>query len=295
MGLPTRSAAAFDVLVSALRVGQADARANGDPNWTAVPASGIASAAFAADRKTLVGTRTAARSVAPGNAAPFDQLPPARGCVAYDPYGSATPITTVPTTLAVPLPAPDVNDTEPPAGGETTHMSVVDKDGNAVALTQTNSSVFGSGGFVDGFFLNDSGFRFTDATINAPSRSRWRVRTTTIAPTIVLRRGSVEMVVGAPGGGRIPTEIAQVMVYTIDYGMDPLDAVKMPRIFPSQQDTRVQLEHGFTPQLLREAREMGYEPVPPSPEYARLYMIVRRGTVWVAVADTRHDGQPRGY
>jgi gamma-glutamyltranspeptidase/glutathione hydrolase len=296
MGLPTRSAAAFDVLVSALRVGQADARANGDPNWTAVPASGIASAAFAADRKTLVGTRTPAKSVTPGDAAPFDRAPPTGGCVAYDPYGPATPITTAPTTPpAVPLPRADVNDTEPAAGGETTHMSVVDKDGNAVALTQTNSGVFGSGGFVDGFFLNDSGFRFTDATINAPSRSRWRVRTTTIAPTIVLRGGSVEMVVGAPGGGRIPTEIVQVMVYTLDYGMDPLDAVKMPRIYGSAQDTRVQLEHGFTPQVLREVRDMGYEPVPPSPEYARLYMIVRRGTTWIGVADTRHDGQPRGY
>jgi len=171
---------------------------------------------------------------------------------------------------------------------------VVDKDGNAVALTQTNSSVFGSGGFVHGFFLNDSGFRFTDETINAPSTSRWRIRTTTIAPTIVLQGGKVEMVVGAPGGGRIPTEVTQVMVYVLDYGMDPLDAVKMPRLFASPQDLRVQLEHGFAPPLLREVREMGYQLVPPSPEYARLYMIVRRGGKWVGVADTRHDGQPRG-
>ncbi len=297
MGLPTRSAAAFDVLASALRVGHADARVNGDPDWTVVPARGIVSAAFAADRKALVGTGVAAESETPGNAAPFDQSSPAAACAAYDPYGPATPI--VPTD---PLTPPASHETHADGseggnseGAETTHMSVVDKDGNAVALTQTNSSVFGSGGFVDGFFLNDSGFRFTDDTINAPSRSRWRVRTTTIAPTIVLRNGSVEMVVGAPGGGRIPTEIVQVMVYTLDYGMDPLDAVKMPRIYASAQDTRVQLEHGFTPQLLREVRDMGYEPVPPSPEYARLYMIVRRGNVWIGVADTRHDGQPRGY
>jgi hypothetical protein len=40
---------------------------------------------------------------------------------------------------------------------------------------------------------------------------------------------------------------------------------------------------------------MGYEPTPPAPGYARLYLIVRRGNVWVGVADTRHDGQPRGY
>ncbi len=292
LGLPTRSAPAFDVLVSALRVGQTVSRGNGDPNWVAVPANGISSAAFAAQRKALVGARAAAKAIEPADAQPFDQARPPGECALYDPYGPA-PI--VPGTTG-PRPSWDVPG-EPPVedAGETTHLSVVDKDGNAVALTQTNSSVWGSGGFVAGFFLNDSGFRFTDATIDAPSRSRWRIRTTTIAPTIVLQRGSVEMVVGAPGGGRIPTEIVQVMVYTLDYGMDPLDAVKMPRIFPTPQNPRVQLEHGFPPELLREVRAMGYEPTPPAPGYARLYLIVRRGDAWVGVADTRHDGQPRGY
>jgi gamma-glutamyltranspeptidase/glutathione hydrolase len=85
------------------------------------------------------------------------------------------------------------------------------------------------------------------------------------------------------------------MVYALDYGMDPLDAVLMPRIFPSPQNLRVQLEHGFNPHLLRDVRAMGYDPVPPSPGYARLYMIMRRGDAWVGVADPRHDGEPRGY
>jgi gamma-glutamyltranspeptidase/glutathione hydrolase len=292
LGLPTRSPAAFDVLVSALRVGQTASRGNGDPNWVAVPANGLSSAAFAAERKALVGARAAAKAIEPADAQPFDRAAPPGECALYDPYG---PAPAIPGTtgasdrnVARSVPADD-------EAGETTHLSVVDKDGNAVALTQTNSSVWGSGGFVAGFFLNDSGFRFTDATVDAPSRSRWRIRTTTIAPTIVLQRGSVEMVVGAPGGGRIPTEIVQVMVYTLDYGMDPLDAVKMPRIFPSPQNPRVQLEHGFPPDLLREVRAMGYEPTPPAPGYARLYLIVRRADLWIGVADTRHDGQPRGY
>jgi gamma-glutamyltranspeptidase / glutathione hydrolase len=292
LGLPTESAAAFDVLVSALRVGGADSRGNSDPNWIPVPANGITSAGFAAERKALVGTKTPLKTVAAGNPVPFDQAAPPSACAPYDPYGPAPRIPSSPSWT--PQPADPIGERSSEPGGETTHMSVVDKDGNAVALTQTNSSVFGSGGFVHGFFLNDSGFRFTDDNINAPSTSRWRIRTTTIAPTIVLQNGHVQMVVGAPGGGRIPTEITQVMMYVLDYGMDPLDAVKMPRVFASPQDTRVQLEHGFTPQLLREVREMGYQPVPPSPEYARLYMIVRRGDKWVGVADTRHDGQPRG-
>ena len=180
-------------------------------------------------------------------------------------------------------------------GHVATVTSVQIMDGNAVALTITNSSVWGSGGFVDGFFLNNSGFRFTDENINAPSRSPWRIRNTTILPTIVLRGGDVQVVIGAPGGGRIPTEVLQVLVYVLDYGLDPLDAVRIPRIFPSAGNPQVQLEHGFEPELLRQVRAMGYRPVAESAGYARLYLIARRGNTWVGVADPRHDGQPRGY
>lgn len=159
----------------------------------------------------------------------------------------------------------------------------------------TNSSVWGSGAFAAGFFLNDSGFRFTEQNIEQPSRSRWRIRTTTIAPTIVLKDRSVQMVIGAPGAGRIPTEIVQVMVYALDYRLDPLDAVRMPRIFATAANPRVQVEHGFTAALLRDVRTMGYDPVTESSGYARLYLIVRQGDRWIGVADPRHDGQPRGY
>jgi gamma-glutamyltranspeptidase / glutathione hydrolase len=296
LGLPTRSPAAFDVLTSALRVGQAAARGNADPNWVPVPANGISSERFAAERKDLVGKRSAVKAVEPADARAFDQAAPEGACANYEPYGEARPVSTAAAWAPASIdPIGERVADEAGEDGETTHLSVVDKDGNAVSLTQTNSSVWGSGGFSSGFFLNNSGFRFTDENINAPSRSRWRIRTTTIAPTIALRGGQVQMVIGAPGGGRIPTEIVQVFVYTLDYGLDPLDAVKLPRIFPSARNARVQIEHGFTPQILKEVRGMGYEPVAESAGYARLYLIVRRGDSWIGVSDPRHDGEPRGY
>ena len=304
LGLPTQSAAAFATLVSALRVGQAAGQTNNDPNWARVPANGMVSSAFAADRKSLVGSGAPPPALQSADALPFDNSAPTGECVRYDPYRPSPVIPGGnPSQAGQATPADQEgewlrdaygNRTDEPEG-ETTNISVVDRDGNAVALTQTNSTVFGSGAFVAGFFLNDSGFRFTDANVNAPSLSRWRVRTTTIAPTIVLKGGDVQMVVGAPGSARIPTEIVQVMVYTLDYGMDPLDAVRMPRIFPSPRDTSVQVEHGFAPELLRAVRATGYDPVRAGPEYARLYMIVRRGKSWIGIADTRHDGQARGY
>ena len=295
MGLPTRSASAFDALVSAMRAGQSVSRANGDPNWVEVPARGIASAAFAATRLGIVGAPTAPATIEPADARPFDSATPPGVCGLYDPYPSAPAVAGVPGSSAPPPVFDAAGERAGEEAGETTHLSVVDKDGNAVALTQTNSSVWGSGGFAAGFFLNDSGFRFSDQNINAPANSKWRIRQTTISPTIVLKGSGVDLVIGAPGGGRIPTEVLQVMVYILDYGLDPLDAVRMPRIFPSAGNTRVQLAHGFPPQLLQEIRARGYEPLAESSGYARLYLVKRMRGKWVGVSDPQHDGQPRGY
>jgi gamma-glutamyltranspeptidase/glutathione hydrolase len=289
LGLPTRSAAAFDVLTSALRVGQAGAFGNGDPNWMSVNARGISSDAFAATRRSLVGTGKAPAAIPRAEAASFESTALPASCAALLPSSTPAPGSQMRSLVGREDEASD--DTS----GETTHLSVVDPAGNAVALTVTNSSVWGSGAFAAGFFLNDSGFRFTEQNIDSPSRSRWRIRTTTIAPTIVLKDRSVHMVIGAPGAGRIPTEIVQVMIYTLDYRLDPLDAVRMPRIFATAANPQVQVEHGFTPGLLRDARAMGYDPVAESSGYARLYIIVRQGDRWIGVADPRHDGQPRGY
>ncbi|HEX6307300.1 MAG TPA: gamma-glutamyltransferase family protein [Longimicrobiales bacterium] len=328
LGLPTRSPRAFDVLVSALRVAQADNRGvNDDPRWRAVPAAGRITDAFAAERRALVGTGTAAAEIETADAGAHDAAPPPPECAAFRPWpaeartaanvreNGAGDQQNSRTTLMHAIdgdvretgwtmhPTPGSDSRTPlvhgPDGdeesGETTHMSVVDVHGNAVALTQTNSTIFGSGAWVAGFFLNDSGYRFRSDSAIAGGSSSWRTRTSTIAPTIVIEDGRVRMITGAPGSGRIPTEIAQTMVYMLDYGMDPIDALRMPRIFPSPSVPRVQLEHGFSPALLAAIRAMGYDPTSESSSHARLYTILRSGDRWIAVSDPRHDGEPRGY
>lgn len=286
LGLPTQSARALDVLASALRVGLADNRGNGDPNWAPMAAAGRVSEAFARDRAPLVGQGSVVVPVPVADALRHETSPPSRACAAMEPYGP-TPTIPARATSGSPEPTPDA--------GETTHISVVDSEGNAVALTQTNSSVWGSGASACGFFLNDSGFQFTTETVKAPSLSRWRTRSTTIAPTIVLSDRRVEMVVGAPGGGLIQPTIVQAMMYVLDYGMDPLEAVRMPRLFSNPMSAQVQMETGFTASTLEDARKMGWQPTDLAPGYARIYMIVRRGGKWIAVADPRHNGEARGY
>jgi gamma-glutamyltranspeptidase / glutathione hydrolase len=289
MGLPTRSPEAFHVLASALRVAAADhSRHNNDPNWVEVPAAGVTSKAFARERASLVGGPTVPEQVAGADAHPFDASPPADACAALDPYG---PARTVDTWEGIEGMSVNEETTE----GETTHTSVVDMHGNAVSLTNTLSPFFGSGAWVEGFFLNSSAVNFEDLDPRAEARSEWRVRSSTISPTIVLEDGSVRLIIGTPGGGRIPGAIVQGLVYVLDYGLDPLEAVRMPRILAPAGNRRIEVEQGFSGEVIGRVRALGYDPVLPSPGYARLYAVARVGNVWVGAADPRHDGGARGY
>jgi gamma-glutamyltranspeptidase/glutathione hydrolase len=294
LGLPTRSATALDVLASALRVAAADNRGNDDPRWRAVPAAGLASAEFAARRAPLVGTGRAAERIEPADPAEFAAVATAPACAALEPVAPAM-ILSAARAEGSAGPAIPLQPVQPAgeSGGETTHISVVDAAGNAVALTQTNSSTFGVGELVSGFLLNDSGFRI-DPQSTEPVPAGWRTRTSTIAPTIVLQHGRVRLIVGAPGAGRIPPAITQVISYVLDHGLEPLDAVRMPRIFPAPANTRVELEHGFPAATLGDFAALGYQPAPAA-GYARVYLIARQQNRWVAVADPRHDGGAAGY
>ena len=283
LGLPTRDARAFDLFVSAMRVGQTANRANFDPRWRTVPARGLISDAYIAARAAEVGSGSAVATVRPVDALTYDAAPSPEACNVIGAYGAAPVSTTT-----------DAGDSGP-SGGETTHISVTDGEGNAVAVTVTNSSVFGSGAAVDGFFLNNSGAAITRAELDRPDAPAWLTRITTIAPTLMLRDGQVELVIGSPGSGRIPLAMAQTIWYMVGYGLDPLDAVRMPRLTPSAGSAEVEVESGFDPSVLAAVRAMGYRPEPPGFEYARIYLVARRGGTWIGVADPRHDGQVRGW
>jgi gamma-glutamyltranspeptidase/glutathione hydrolase len=289
LGLPTRSAPAFDVFASAMRGGQQMSRFNDDPRWVTIPARGLISSGYADKWRGDVGVTRALDSLSSPDPRPFDTAAVPSACRPHDPFAGAS----APTANASSEQDGKPNDG---AGGETTHISVVDRDGNAVAVTVTNSSVFGSGAGVAGFFLNDSGIRFfRPDDLDRPGAPAWRTRQTTIAPTIVLDGDRAAMVVGSPGGGRIPLAMMQTMSYVLDYKLDPLEALRMSRIYPQRVGRQVELEGAFDPSALEGVRAMGYQPTAQSFGYARLYLIVRDGPRWIGAADPRHDGQVRGY
>jgi gamma-glutamyltranspeptidase/glutathione hydrolase len=127
-------------------------------------------------------------------------------------------------------------------GDDTTHFSVVDAAGNAVACTTTINSTFGSMLVVDGagFLLNNemddfsakpgvpNQFGLVGGKANAIAPGKRMLSSMT--PTIVLHGGELRCVLGAPGGGRIITAVLQTLLNVVDHGMDLERAVRAPRI-----------------------------------------------------------------
>lgn len=132
--------------------------------------------------------------------------------------------------------------TAPHEGTQTTHYSIVDKAGNAVAVTTTLNALFGAKVIAGdtGFFLNDEMDDFTikpgaanlfglvQGENNAIAPGKRPL--SSMAPTIVAKNGKTYMVLGSPGGSRIISIVAQVIVDVIDYGMTIQEAVNAPRI-----------------------------------------------------------------
>ena len=192
---------------------------------------------------------------------------------------------------------------------ETTHYSVVDADGNAVATTTTLNELYGSGVYVRGagFFLNDEMDDFTtqpghpnmykliqgEANAIAPGKRMLSA----MSPSIVFDpAGNELLVLGARGGPRISTSVAQVIRNVIDYRMSLSDALSAPRIHDQAQPDSIRYERGGFPQpVLDSLTAMGYGLQPVRYVGASVFAIMRvRGGLegrW----DPRTIGGVAGY
>ncbi len=154
---------------------------------------------------------------------------------------------------------------------DTTHYSIVDKDGNAVATTYTINDWFGSGVIAGdtGFFLNDEMDDFTSKPgvpnmFGLVQGARNDIQPgkrplSSMAPTILLRRGKVTMVTGSPGGSRIITIVLETILNAVDFGMNVQAAVDAPRVHMQWLPDVVEYEPGaFTTATIRQLRVNGY-------------------------------------
>jgi gamma-glutamyltranspeptidase/glutathione hydrolase len=168
-------------------------------------------------------------------------------------------------------PAQQVTSALPPReGSNTTHYSVVDSEGNAVANTYTLNFSYGVGLVAEGtgVLLNNELDDFTAAPgasnafglvgyeANLPGPGKRPL--SSMSPTIVEKDGKVVLVTGTPGGSRIISTVLQVIVNVLDYHMDVAAAVAAPRLHHQWMPDKVLVEPGFPPEVLDALKAKGH-------------------------------------
>ena len=184
---------------------------------------------------------------------------------------------------------------------DTTHFSVIDSDGNAVSNTYTLGSSFGSGVTVPegGFLLNNQMRNFSHlygkseklslSTSSANKLEPGKRMISTQTPTLVFSpEGDLMMILGSPGGGRIPNIIAQVISNVIDHKLGFAEAVMAPRI-NQRVGKNLELESGFSPDTIELLKVIGHQPKPSTTMGSVQAIFLSQGYIH-GVSDTRRPG-----
>jgi gamma-glutamyltranspeptidase/glutathione hydrolase len=154
---------------------------------------------------------------------------------------------------------------------ETTHYSIVDTYGNAVAVTTTLNGAYGSKVYVSagGFFLNNEmddfsakpGFPNQFGLIGAQANAirPGKRMLSSMTPTIVEKQGKLYMVLGSPGGSTIITSVVQTFLNVFDFGMTMQQAVDAPRFHSQWLPDNIKMEPGgFSPAIMDSLKRLGY-------------------------------------
>src|SRR5690606_7911706 len=191
-----------------------------------------------------------------------------------------------------------------PEPANTTHFSIIDAAGNAVALTTTINDLYGAAVTVAGagFLLNDemddfaakpgtpNMFGLVQGEANAIEPGKRMLSAMT--PTIVLDADStVLLITGARGGPRIITAVFQIISNVLDHDMDVPAAVHAPRIHHQHLPDVLFFEHdGLIADVIAQLEEMGHT-VQPRGGIGTAPTILRRNGLWTAVPDPRTGGR----
>ena len=190
---------------------------------------------------------------------------------------------------------------------ETTHLSVIDKDGNAVAVTTTLNNSYGSKTVVAGagFFLNDEMDDFSakpgvpnlygaiggEANAIAPGKRML----SSMTPTVVLKNDKPYLVVGTPGGTTIPTSVFQTLVNVLEFNMSTEDAVYKPKFHHQWLPDTLDIEKGFDENAREALENMGYKTKQRGGIGRTEAIKVLNDGKFEAVGDIRGDDDAEGY
>jgi gamma-glutamyltranspeptidase/glutathione hydrolase len=241
----------------------------GDPAFVDVPA-GLIDPAYLRGRSRLVSTTGSMGRAAPGD-------PPRESWARKVAYAPADAV-------------------EAPS---TSHLSIVDADGNAVSMTTTIEDGFGSRTMTaGGFLLNNqlTDFSFAPTMAGRPVANRvepGKRPRSSMAPTIVYdTAGRVFLVVGSPGGPAIINYVAKAIVAVLDWRLDPQAAVALPNFGSRNGPTELESGTAVT-ELAPKLRALGHD-VAVVPFNSGTQAIVRTRDGWMGGADPRREGTVRG-
>ena len=190
---------------------------------------------------------------------------------------------------------------------ETTHFNVYDSEGNAVAVTTTLNGGFGCRTVVAGagFLMNNEmddfsikpgvpnmyGALGSEANAIAPGKRML----SSMAPTIVLKRGKPFLVVGTPGGTTIPTSVFQTIIDILEFNMTTEDAVNKPKFHHQWMPDAIFVEKDFPLPLREQLQQIGYKIIQrESIGRTEVIQILPDGRI-EAVGDKRGDDAAEGY
>jgi gamma-glutamyltranspeptidase/glutathione hydrolase len=191
---------------------------------------------------------------------------------------------------------------------ETTHYSVVDVEGNAVAVTYTINGSFGAGVIAPGtgFFLNNEMDDFAakpgasnlyslvqgEANSIAPGKRPL----SSMSPTLVEKDGRVFLVLGSPGGSRIISTVLETLINILDHGMGPQEAVDAPRLHHQWLPDEIAYERSSLPSdTIAALAEMGYKLVEQRPWGAVELIEIANDRFYGANDSRRPAGAAVGY
>jgi gamma-glutamyltranspeptidase/glutathione hydrolase len=181
----------------------------------------------------------------------------------------------------------------------TSHFSIVDKEGNAVSMTTSIEFAFGSGVMVDGFLLNNqltdfsfNPYKYNKAVLNRVEPKK-RPRSA-MSPTMVFdSEGQLALVLGSPGGSRIVSYVAQTIMGVLDWGLDIQQAINLPKV--TNRNDYTALEKGTTIEKLKPLlEEMGHK-VQIRDLNSGLHGIQLIDGVLIGGADPRREGVAVGF
>lgn len=183
----------------------------------------------------------------------------------------------------------------PTEASSTTHLSIIDNNGNAVALTASVEAPFGNSRLVNGFLLNNQLTDFrrdADGLAHANAPAAGKQPRSSMSPLMTFdAQGNLELVTGSPGGNSIIAYVAKSVIASLRWDLSDSDAVALPNVVARGAKVRVETANDDGKAMAASLRELGYDVQEREGENSGLHQIRVTSQGLTGAADPRREGK----